>query len=521
MRVLSFPLPRFLRVVPSLILAGWMAGCGPDLKPDPGEPPATDNPDTPNNPSTDPNLTHVDNGDGSFTTTVNATRQEAWIGLDLDQRSEANGAEDQKWDLAFQRFHIRLRGGAHGTGSVEVAILSGVSFDKVTQAPAAGYTTDSAADSTAFEEGDGWYIYNPSNHKLTARELIYVVRTDAGAYFKVQLLDYYDSAGTPAMIKLRWGPVQPPSAGELQVDASDSNAWVYLQVDHGVVQVATPESSKDWDVAVRRTQFRTNGGSSGPGLGGARIAEQTDFTAVQHAPTVGYVADTEQPIQGPPNSGTASLNAVLGDWYDYDVNTHVVSPKARVFLVRTASGDYARLQITSYSSGKYTVRFTSVPRQVAVVQLAVDASLDTQLVGVKFGRGTAAAITAETASSDWDIAFRRTWIQTNSGTSGTAHAGALLTQATSLAEVTTADEGTYVEDQMMPVPGPSGSEASGNPVLNDWYDYDINTHVVTPKASIFLVKTVEGAFAKVRIVSYADGHFTLEYAYTGPARTSF
>lgn len=519
----ALPLP--LRLLPTLLLAGWIAACGPDLRPDPGNPP---DPEEPGPGPTNPQLTHVEHGDGTFTTTVDATSSEAWIGLDLDQRTQANGAEDKQWDIAFQRFHIRLRGGVSGTGSVEGTILKDVDFAQVSQAPAAGYFTDAAdsddADSnpdTVFETGDAWYSYDPTTHKLTPRPQVYVVRSDQGAYFKVQLLAYYDAAGTPAMLQFRWGPVQPPATGELQVDASNSSAWVFLQVDRGVVQVSNPESSLDWDLAVRRTQFRTNSGSSGSGHGGARIAEQTDFGAVQRASTVGYVEDAEQPVQGPPGSGTASVNSVLGDWYDYDINTHVVTPKARVFLVRTAKGEYARLRITRYDAGRFTLLLTSVPREANVVRLTVNASDASRAVGVRLSRGTVTPIDPAAPSSDWDISFKRTWIQTNSGTSGTGHAGAFLTTASQLSEVTMAPQGPYVEDQVMPVPGPPGSgEASGNPVLNDWYDYDPNTHAVTPKAAIFVVKTVEGAFAKVRILSYENGTFTLEYAYSGPDHTS-
>ena len=524
MRMLS--LPRFLRAVPPLLLAGCMAACGPDLLPVSEDPPDTQ---TPDEVPQDTNLTHVDNGDGTFTTIVDATSSESWIGLDLDQRKQTNGAEDKQWDVSFQRFHIRLRGGVSGTGSVEGVALAGVDFGQLTQAPAAGYSADAAdgpdedaTPDTVFESGNAWYSYDVMTHKLTPRDEIFIVRTDEGAYFKVKILAYYDAAGTPAMIQLRWGRVQPPTSAELQVDATDSNAWVFIQVGRGVVQVANPESSLDWDVAVQRTQLRTNGGSSGAGVGGARIAEQTDFATVQRASTVGYTEDVNQPLPGPPNSGTASVNAVLGDWYDYDITTHIVTPKARVFLVRTARGDYARLRITSYASGRYGLLLTAVPRDPAVVRLTVDASQDSQTVGVRLGRGTVSTLAANTPSTDWDISFRRTWIQTNSGTSGTLHAGAMLTQATSLEEVTTASTGTYTEDKVLPLPGPPNSgEASGNPVLNDWYNYDQTTHIVTPKDSVFLVKTVEGAFAKVRILSYADGRFTLEYAYSGPNSTSF
>jgi hypothetical protein len=515
----------FLRHAAALLLSGWVVACGPDLQPEPGDPPDDTPPENPQ----DTHLRHVDNGDGTFTTTVDATSQTEWIGLDLDTRRQESAATDAKWDVAFQRFHVRSRGGSSGTGGVEVALVPGTDLAKVSQAPQAGYAVDAVDGEdtdtnpdTPFEVGEGWYSYDLATHKLSPRSQVYVVRSDAGAYFKLQFTGYYDAAGTPAMLQLRWGPVQAPGAAELQVSAESSSEWVYLQAGKGVVQVADPATSLEWDVAVRRTQFRTNGGVSGQGVGGARIAEGTDFASVQHASTVGYALDAQQPVAGPPGGGTtAPANPTLNDWYDYDVNTHVLTPKNRVFLVRTAKGDYARLRINSYASGKYSVLFTPVPVQPEKVQLTVDASDSAKTVGVRLSRGTTAALTG-TPSADWDVSFKRTWLQTNSGTSGNGQGGALATDAAELAEVPRASEGPYTVDTMMPVAGPPGSgEASGNAVLNDWYDYDATTHVVTPKARVFLVKTVEGGFAKVRILKYAGGTFTLEYTYSGPGRTSF
>ncbi|XXF75377.1 HmuY family protein [Myxococcaceae bacterium GXIMD 01537] len=513
--------PLLTRLATALLVAGLCA-CGPDLQPDPGDPPG-------NNTSTDPNLTHVDQGGGVFTTTVDATSKTEWIGFDLDQRKQVSAAEDTKWDISFQRFQIRTRGGVNGSGGVQVSAMAGADFAQVAQAPAAGWTVDANdgddantdAD-TGFLVGDGWYAYDAVTHKLTPRPIVYVVRTDEGAYFKVQIIAYYDAAGTPAMLQLRWAPVQAPGTGELQVDASASDAWVYVQVGKGIVQVAEPANSQEWDLAFKRTQVRTNGGASGPGLGGALITAHTDVAAVQHAPTVGYEPDALIPVQGPPGSGSAPGNPVLNNWFDYDMTTHAVTPKARVFIVRTARGEYARLRITTYASGRFTVLLSPVPRAAEVVRLTVDASDSQKFIGVKLGLGTVAAVAADAPASSWDLAFRRTWVQANSGTSGTGGVGVLRTESTTLAEVASAPEGTYSEDRMMPVAGPPGSgEASGNPVLNDWYDYDMATHVVTPKPQVFVVRAAGGAYARLRIVSYANGVFTLEYSWTGPGRASF
>jgi hypothetical protein len=215
MRILPIPaaLPRHL--VPALLLTGCLAACGPDLQPDPG-PPGSEGPGEV--PMGSP-LSHEDKGDGTFVTTVDASNSETWIGLDLDHRLEANAAEDKQWDMAFQRFHIRVRGGASGTGEVAVAVLSDVAFAQVSHAPADGYSTDAAdgVDSnseldTVFETAaEGWYSYNVGTHRLTPRDRVYVIRTDEGAFFKVQFLDYYDAAGNPAILQVHWGSVQPPS----------------------------------------------------------------------------------------------------------------------------------------------------------------------------------------------------------------------------------------------------------------------------------------------------------------------
>lgn len=178
-RLLAFPL-----------IVAAIAACGPDIVPEPG-------PDT-------PAFQHTDGSDQVVTTIVNATSETDWLGLDLDAKAHVDAAVDAEWDLAFQRFHIRTRGGANGTGGVEVAVLPSAEFDALTEAPADGYIVDAADDKTAFESGDGWYSYDILWHKLSARPGVYVVRSDAGRFFKLQLLSYYDDAGTPAMVTFRW-----------------------------------------------------------------------------------------------------------------------------------------------------------------------------------------------------------------------------------------------------------------------------------------------------------------------------
>ncbi|NNC18391.1 hypothetical protein HJC22_22005 [Corallococcus exiguus] len=211
--------PGFLgRACAALLIAGLGTACGDDLQPTPG-------PDEDENPVVTPqdgaNLKHHDNGDGSFTSVVDATNAEAWVGVDLDTGKQVSATEDAVWDLAFQRYTVKARGGVSGTGNVQVAIVPGTTFAALTQAPASGYMTDAAdgpdtgdSPDTVFNLGDGWYVYDLPTHTLTPREQLYVVRSDSGTYFKVQVQSYYDAAGTPAMMKLLWAQVAAPAGGQ-------------------------------------------------------------------------------------------------------------------------------------------------------------------------------------------------------------------------------------------------------------------------------------------------------------------
>jgi hypothetical protein len=308
-------------------------------------------------------VTHAAAGDGSYTAQIDATSRTEWVGLDLDAHSEADAAQPGTWDLAFQRFHIRAQG--------EVATLAGSTFAAVSTAPASGFETDQPDGADANSDADtvletaqgGWYGYDPATHQLSAKPLVYVVKSDGGRFFKVELTGYYDAAGTPAVISLRYAELAAPPAAPAPLTVSSTNgaAWVYLSFADGIVTVADPLTSLDWDVAISRTRFQTNSGTSGSGQGGAQLAAGNDYAAIQAAPATGYQIDGPVPVPGPPGSGEFSGSPVLNSWYDYDVTTHAVSPKPVVFLIRTASGGHAKLRIAGYASAVYTLELSPLP----------------------------------------------------------------------------------------------------------------------------------------------------------------
>ncbi|NVB81566.1 MAG: hypothetical protein HOV81_24445 [Kofleriaceae bacterium] len=149
--------------------------------------------------------------DGTYTTIVDASSQTEWTIADFETGGEV--AMTDAWDLRFQRFHISTNGGVTGNGGVEVAPITGMAFAAVTTAPPTGYLSDDEdangdmVPDYAFEQGDGWYDYDPMTHVLAPKPIVWVVKTNGGTTLKLEILKYYDMAGTSGWFTLHWSPL--------------------------------------------------------------------------------------------------------------------------------------------------------------------------------------------------------------------------------------------------------------------------------------------------------------------------
>jgi hypothetical protein len=146
---------------------------------------------------------------------VDATSKGSQVYVDLDEGREMKADEafsTNGWDLAFKRYEIAVNSGDQGpTGTVEVAIIKGGDFDALTQAPADGFAPGKGPAMSVVDGPDAWFSYNLSAHGVVTRtDIFYVVKSSAGAYFKLRMLSYYDEAGTPAAISLVYAPVAAP-----------------------------------------------------------------------------------------------------------------------------------------------------------------------------------------------------------------------------------------------------------------------------------------------------------------------
>lgn len=457
--------------------------------------------------------------EGSVTfAVVDATSEESWTHVDLD----APAASEDGWDLRFQRSNVSVNGGITGDGGVEVAFLDGADFDSATAAPATGWLADSDGDdgpTWAFVGEQPWYDYDATTHVLTPHPGVWFVRTDAGAFFKLGFLDYYDDAGTSGVFAIQFAPVDAPSVEEgLALDASDPDVWVHLTLDGTVVDVDDAASDSSWDLAVQRTGWKTNSGVSGPGVGGAMLSD-TPFEELVFAGTVGFAMDAMLPVPGPPGSGEFPGSEPLNAWYDYDSTTHVVSPKGVTHLVRGADGDYGALRILSWNDGQYRVELALLPRAAEVRESTLSASEDWVYWSLRLD----AEVSPDDPATDttWDLAVNRTQVRTNSGTSGPGLGGAVLIEQ-DFDAIAAVPETGYEADAMQPLPGPPGSgEESGNGVLGGWYDYDPITHVVSPGDRSYGLLDAEGGAVKLRVLTWDDGVWTVRWSHAGPVDLDF
>ena len=126
-----------------------------------------------------------------------------------------------------------------------------------------------------------------------------------------------------------------------------SGKFTFYSFETNSIVPNSDSNSTKWDIGVRGSTIITNGGTSGPGNGGAFVYVGTfdDLTAVP--------ADSTFKVDAAPNFAiTAGSNK---GWYLYTPQTNLLTPlPGRVLVFRTATGKYAKVEILNYYKGGTT-----------------------------------------------------------------------------------------------------------------------------------------------------------------------
>jgi hypothetical protein len=129
-----------------------------------------------------------------------------------------------------------------------------------------------------------------------------------------------------------------------------------------------------------------------------------------------------------------------------------------------------------------------------VVQYTADARGRKDWVYFTFANGTNVSTSQD--ALDWDLAFRRTDVLTNSGdTNPQGHAGAVDLGEATLEEATLPADG-FLQDVT------HEDRGLENPALHSWYNYDWTSHIITSKEHTYAIRTGTGEVVLLTFVSY-------------------
>ncbi|MEP7165441.1 MAG: HmuY family protein [Ferruginibacter sp.] len=120
-----------------------------------------------------------------------------------------------------------------------------------------------------------------------------------------------------------------------------ANKFTFFSIENGALVAAADSATTKWDVAFKGTTILTNAGTSGPGIGGAfvQIGTFDGLATISNDST--FKTDAAPAYAITTGSGKG--------WYNYDGANNLVTPlPGRVLVIRTASGKYAKLEITNY-----------------------------------------------------------------------------------------------------------------------------------------------------------------------------
>lgn len=130
--------------------------------------------------------------------------------------------------------------------------------------------------------------------------------------------------------------------------------------------------------------------------------------------------------------------------------------------------------------------------------------------------------------TDWDIAFHRQDVRTNSGASGKGKGGILELQAEDFASVKTVPEGKFTEDEagnkitvvfQMPPEPDNYAEVPLNKGAVDWAAFVHETMSwKLNKRNVFIVRTADGKYAKFQFLNFLNeknksGFLSFQYAF--------
>jgi len=141
------------------------------------------------------------------------------------------------------------------------------------------------------------------------------------------------------------------------------NEFTYFSLRENKIITGADTLTNKWDIAFKQFYIKVNGGTSASGsANGAAFIANSSFDAYNSVPSneAGWAQD---------NGADYAISPAPGGWYNYDYTTYLAFPiPGKIFVVRTADGRYAKVEITSFYRNGVTPGATATPVEKALAQ---------------------------------------------------------------------------------------------------------------------------------------------------------
>lgn len=223
----------------------------------------------------------------------------------------------------------------------------------------------------------------------------------------------------------------PPPGDYMTLEVSADRPTFVNLATRRTVEVDDASQSSGWDLEFDGFDIYTNGGISGPGAGRA-------FGPLPSS----YFAFPDDAISTPFLIEDSAQGAFLR-WYAYDGTTHTIYSRAHVYGVRS-QGTLYKLQLLSYYgevagapvSARYRLRYAAVDENGSGDPIELDdidgttggeetPEAPSGCVSLASGEIQLLAPAEASASSDWDLCFRRDAISVNGEVGGPGEVSAV------------------------------------------------------------------------------------------------
>lgn len=119
------------------------------------------------------------------------------------------------------------------------------------------------------------------------------------------------------------------------------------------------------------------------------------------------------------------------------------------------------------------------------------------------------------SSLNWDLAFKKNRIISNSGKTNQLGKGGIL----NLGRIDINEIDKVPEKESIPDTLEDGMLV--NKAIKEWYDYSVLRHTLTSNGDLYIVRTADEKYAKMKILGYycgdKTGCYTIEYVYPIPS----